>query len=275
MLSLFLARGGHQSFLPKRIARREEEERKAGRGALGGRGDWEKGLQGGTGRERGSGTWEGPHSHRGGGGETTGQATKFGPTLREMGSTKRKPPAGGRNTSVRPSLSPPGEGSARGSPRRAPLPRRPRPTPGTRPGSRSRPSDPGPAPPTPARPPAPAPALRDVLVEVGEEQLVSASLAALTGQVHGGRAAGGWSRPEARARGGGRVHSGSAPGPARRRSRRCSLPRDQSPPHPSPLLFMLRSRGALRACAVRPFGARASHGAGVLRRSRPFTSGPG
>lgn len=141
------------------------------------------------------------------------------------------------------------------------------------PALRPRPGPSDPAPPT--RPPAPAPALRDVLVEVGEEQLVSASLAALTGQVHGGRAAGGWSRPEARARGGGRVHSGSAPGPARRRSRRCSLPRDQSPPHPSPLLFMLRSRGALRACAVRPFGARASHGAGVLRRSRPFTSGPG
>lgn len=39
--------------------------------------------------------------------------------------------------------------------------------------------------------PTPGPALRDVLVEVGEEQLAGAGLAALTRQVHGGRAAGG------------------------------------------------------------------------------------
>ena len=37
--------------------------------------------------------------------------------------------------------------------------------------------------------PRPLPSLRDVLVEVGEEQLASAGLAALTRQVHGGRAA--------------------------------------------------------------------------------------
>lgn len=151
---------------------------------------------------------------------------------------QRQGPRGGRPPSPRPS---PPQGRAR-------APRLP--------------SAPGPP------PPGPGPALRDVLVEVGEEQLVGAGLAALTGQVHGGRAAGGWPRPEARAERG-RVHSGSAPGPARRRSRRRSPPRDQSPPHPSPLLFMLGSRGALRACAARPLGARASHGAGVLRGPAP------
>lgn len=46
--------------------------------------------------------------------------------------------------------------------------------------------------------PRPSPFLRDVLVEVGEEQLASAGLAALTRQVHGGRAARGPGRGLAR-----------------------------------------------------------------------------
>ena len=92
-----------------------------------------------------------------------------------------------------------------GSPGRAPLP------PCTR---RARPEDasalPGPA--APGSDPGPRPSLRDVLVEVGEEQLAGASLATLTRQVHGGRAAGGPGPGLARGRAGrGELRVGAGP----------------------------------------------------------------
>lgn len=132
----------------------------------------------------------------------------------------------------------------------------------------------------PPRPPPhpypwPGPALRDVLVEVGEEQLAGAGLAALTRQVHGGRAAGGRARPEARAREEGRVRSGSAPVPARRLGCRSSLPGDQPPPHPVSALVYAPEPGTSARLRIPPLQRTAPYGAGVLRRSRPFTYGPG
>lgn len=143
-------------------------------------------------------------------------------TLRARPQGRPRPPRPPRRTSkarsrARPRPRPPGRGPARSSPgpRLPPVP-----TPGR-----------GPRP----RPPDARPALRVVLVEVGEEQLAGAGLAALTRQVHGGRAAGGPGPGLARGRAC-RVRSGSAPGPARRLAGRSWLPGDQPPPHPVPAL---------------------------------------
>lgn len=148
-----------------------------------------------------------------------------------------------------------------------PLARRPRP----------------PRPPTPPSALAPAPgpdpgsALRDVLVEVGEQQLAGAGLAALTRQVHGGRAAGGWVGPGARAR-------------RRGESRALRVgARPRSPPG-SPQLAARGSTAASfrpRSCLCSGAGppsapaqpAPPPHGLSRRKRaagtSRPFTSGPG
>lgn len=151
--------------------------------------------------------------------ETTGQGTKFCPNFarREVPKSKATYRSVGERLPHLHPLPPPSDRSSSaapgGSPRTAPLPslHAPGPPPGdapARPGLHpelpGRISGPGlrlpPAPTpararTPARPqasgPDPRPALRVVLVEVGEEQLAGAGLAALTRQVHGGRAAGG------------------------------------------------------------------------------------
>lgn len=182
---------------------------------------------------------------------------------------------GGCNSSLSPSLSPPEEPDSKAAPRGSlgsgPSPYAPGPLWG-----RARPPllpPPAPHSPPPAR--TPGQALRDVLVEVGEEQLAGAGLAALTRQVHGGRAAGGWARPGARARGEGRVRSGSAPVPARRLGRRSLLPGNQPPPHPVPALVYAPEPGLPARLRSPPLRHTASQSAGVLRRSRPFTSGPG
>lgn len=134
---------------------------------------------------------------------TTGQATKFGPNLAKSEMEKTKPSWRWGKEKTSPGSIPfpaqrsqlPGQ-SLEGSPRK-----------GDPPGVGDDSALPGLQGPwfsrDPDPDPRPRPSLRDVLVEVGEEQLASAGLTALTRQVHGGRAARGpgqglargWGRP--------------------------------------------------------------------------------